>query len=133
MVWAAFLFCIMRSLRPDFCNQDFAPTSRPCGFLKAITSVNLSCSHKQGMSETAMPTMADWTLGFATAAVALEAFFTNTDRQGLLIIRGPLHVESLNMPGGCLPTVHYPLVELILLGSRPRNITLGANRISVIR
>ena len=63
-----------------------------------------------------MPTKAEWILGFASAATILEGYFIGLDRRGLLFAHGPLHVETLNMLGGCILTVHNPLVEVEVLG-----------------
>lgn len=57
-----------------------------------------------------------WILGFVSAGVLLEGFFIGADREGLMIVRGPLHIETLNMAGGCLVTVHNPLMEVFVLG-----------------
>ena len=63
-----------------------------------------------------MPTTTECALGFAVAATLLEGYFIGADRQGLLFVRSALHLETLDMRGGCLLMVHNPLVELIELG-----------------
>jgi hypothetical protein len=63
-----------------------------------------------------MPRTAEWLLGFASAATLLEGFFIGADREGLLSVHGPFHLETFNMPGGCIVTVHNPVVEVIVLG-----------------
>ena len=68
------------------------------------------------MSRTLMPRTEEWLLGLASAATLLEGFFIGADREGLLIVRGPFHLETLNMRGGCIVTPHNPLVEVIVLG-----------------
>ena len=64
----------------------------------------------------AIPWTAEWILGFATAGLLLEIFFIDADRKGLLIVGGLLYAETQNMPGGCILTPHYPLIELLLSG-----------------
>ena len=64
----------------------------------------------------AMPWTAGWILGFATAGLLLEIFFINADQNGLLIVGGLFHAETQNMPGGCIVTPHYPLIELLASG-----------------
>ena len=63
-----------------------------------------------------MPRTEEWLLGFASAATLLEGFFIRADREGLLFVHGPLHLETLNMRGGCIVTPHNPLVEMVVLG-----------------
>jgi hypothetical protein len=63
-----------------------------------------------------MPRTAEWLLGFASAATLLEGFFIGADRQGLLSVHGPFELETLNMSGGCIVTVHNPVAEVIVLG-----------------
>jgi hypothetical protein len=63
-----------------------------------------------------IPTTAEWSLGFVGAVVLLERFFIDAYRQGLMIHGGLFRVETLNMPGGCLVTVDYPLLEVLALG-----------------
>jgi len=64
----------------------------------------------------ATPWTAEWILGFETAGLLLEAFFIDADRKGLLIVGGFLYAETQNIPGGCIITPHYPLMELLLSG-----------------
>jgi hypothetical protein len=63
-----------------------------------------------------MPRTEEWPLGFATAGTLLEVFLIGPDREGLLFIHGLFHLETLNMRGGCIVTVHNPLLEVIVLG-----------------
>ena len=55
-------------------------------------------------------------LGFATAGLLLEVFFLDAALKGLLIVGGLLYAETQNMPGGCIITPHYPLVDFLLSG-----------------
>ena len=64
----------------------------------------------------AVPWTAEWILGFATAGLLLEIFFIDADRKGLLIVGGLFYAETQNMPGGCIVTPHYPLIELLASG-----------------
>ena len=64
----------------------------------------------------AIPWTAEWILGFAIAVLLLEVFYVDADRKGLLIVGGFLYAETQNMPGGCIITPHYPLIELLLSG-----------------
>ena len=70
-----------------------------------------------------------WLLGFASAATRLEGYFISADREALLFVGGPFHFETLNMPSGCIVSVHYPLVELIVLGVTLTGAYRGLNRI----
>ena len=63
-----------------------------------------------------MPRTEEWLLGFASAVTLVEGFFIGADREGLLSVHGPFHLETLNMRGGCIVTVHNPVVEVIVLG-----------------
>ncbi len=64
----------------------------------------------------AIPWTAEWILGFATAGLLLEIFFIDADRKGLLMVGGLFYAETQNMPGGCIITPHYPLLELLASG-----------------
>jgi hypothetical protein len=62
------------------------------------------------------PWTAEWILGFATGVLPLEIFFINADQNGLLIGGGFFYAETQNIPGGCIITPHYPLLELLASG-----------------
>lgn len=64
----------------------------------------------------AIPTTAEWSLGFVSAVVLLERFFIGAYRQGLMIHGELFRVETINMRGGCIVTVDYPLLEVLALG-----------------
>ena len=64
----------------------------------------------------AIPWTAEWILGFATAGLLLEIFFIDADRKGLLMVGGLFYAETQNMPGGCIITPHYPLIDLLASG-----------------
>jgi hypothetical protein len=77
-----------------------------------------------------MAKVEEWLLGFASAATTLlEGYFIRADREGLLFARGPFHFETLNISSGCIVSVHYPLVELIVLGVTLTGAYRGLNRI----
>lgn len=58
----------------------------------------------------------EWILGFPTAGLLLETFFIDADRKGSLIVAGLFYAEIQNLPGGCIVTAHYPLLEFLASG-----------------
>ena len=64
-----------------------------------------------------MPGKTEWLLAFAIAFALWMRFYIAADREGLIIVHRLFHVETLNMPGGCLVSVHYPVVEVVVLGA----------------